>query len=188
MDIKLVRRFFQTPWDIPILTENYTVLDSAVYSLQQPTLNSDDHFLHVSTTVNPDLVGDLIVVGLQRFIVHKLMLERSNKNMLIYKLVVAYDDLVLHELIKYKNAIGTYVDSSVIDHNCACALADYGKKERITPSAQPLDSYEQEFMIAFKQLPDYRGAYTLTYHGIKYKVASFELDGGLLKIRATENL
>jgi hypothetical protein len=188
MDLARVRRFFQVPWDIYFLTDNQASHNDSFYSLQQPSINSDEQMLFVTTKVDPELLGDLIVINRQRFIVHKEMVERSNKDLTVYKLVVAYDDVILSEYIRHKNAIGAYVDNVVIEHHCACAVAEYGKKERIKPSSQPVDSYEQEFLIAFKQLPDYRGAYKLNYHGITYKVTSFEVDGGLLKIRAVEDL
>jgi hypothetical protein len=188
MDIARVRSFFQDSWDIDIITDNTVDLDSAIYSLQQPTLNSDDHFLHVTTNVDPELTGAVLRIDGQYFIVHKAMLERSNNSLIVYRLIVAYDNIILHKLIKYSNALGTYPDEATEHILCNCALAEYGKKERLTPTAQPLDSYEQEFYVGTKQLIDYRAAYTLDYQGIRYKVTSFELDSGVVKVRATENL
>lgn len=185
MNIARVRNFFQKSWDITILTDNNANFNTCTYSLHQPTINSDDHFLYVTSEQNLNLVGDLLVIANQRFIVHKPMLEHSNIDTFVYKLIVAYDTLALDELTRKENAIGTYIDEIVLTHTCACAISNYGKKDRYS---QPIDSYEQEFLIAAKQLPSYRGAYNLRYHDVLYKVTSFELDAGQLKIRATENL
>ncbi len=189
MDISQVRRKFQKTWNFSVLT-NYNVnLSTASYSLQQGSLNSDDMLLYVTSKVRPELEGSLIESQGQKWIVFQAMKEVANKNLYEYRLYPVTDILSLKSINIQKNDLGAVlVDSTgevIILH---CFVEEFSMKERAVPTAQPVESVQQSFIIAANELPDYRGAYELYYRGLKFKIDSFERSIGLIKIRATEDL
>ena len=189
MDIAQIRRKFQTLWDFSMLT-NYSIdLSTAYYSLQQESLNSDDMLLYVTSSVAPSLQGSLIESQGQKWIVALAMKEVVNLDLYEYKMFPVTDTITLTQLVTQENALGINVMADVgVDITLHCYVEEYSLKERTVPTAQPVESYQQSFLIAANELPDYHGTYELSYRGIKFKIDSFERSVGLVKIRATENL
>lgn len=188
MDISRVRMKFQKLWNFTVLTSYSINLNQAYYSLQQESLNSDDMLLYVTSTINPMLEGSLIEAYGQKWIVLVSMLEVVNKDLYEYKLFPATDIIVLQEFILQENALGSSAPSLGASYTIPCYLDEFTLKERSNPSAQPAEANVQSFIIAFNSIPDYKGHYVLTYKGLDYKIASFERDNGIVKIRAVENL
>lgn len=189
MDISQVRRKFQKPWDFSVLTFYSIDLSQAYYSLQQESLNSDDMLLYITSNIIPKLEGSLMISKGQKWIVAKAMKEVVNQDLYEYLMLPALDTLTLKEYNTRTNALGVnIVDESGIIHTLNCYLDDYSLKERTVPTAQPVESYQQVFIIAANELPEYDGVYELVYRGINYKIDSFEKVIGVIKIRATENL
>ena len=188
-DISRLRMKFQHKWDFIVHT-NYSIdLLQARYSLQQESLNSDDMLLYITSEIIPSLEGSLIESKGQKWIVASVMKEVNNQNLYQYLLYPVTDTITIKEVSTATNAIGTLIvddlgKETVLD----CFVEAYSLKERTMPTAQPVESYQQTFFIAANQLPDYRGAYVLSYRGLKYKLDSFERSIGLIKIRATEDL
>ncbi len=189
MDMTQIRLKFQKLWNFSVLT-NYNVnLSTAYYSLQQGSLNSDDMLLYVTSTVVPELEGSLIEADGQKWIVALAMKEVVNSNLFEYRLYPVTDTISLKAINIQENDLGAIlVDDTGEETLLHCFVEEYSLKERTTPTAQAIESYQQSFIIAANELPDYRGAYVLTYRGIKYKIDSFERVIGTIKIRATEDL
>ena len=189
MDMSQVRRKFQKLWNFSVLT-NYNVnLSTAYYSLQQGSLNSDDMLLYVTSTVRPELEGSLIESQGQKWIVFQSMKEVVNQNLYEYRLYPVTDTISLKSINIQENDLGAViVDDTGEVITLHCFVEEYSLKERSVPTAQAVESYQQSFFIAANELPDYRGAYVLSYNGLKYKIDSFERSIGLIKIRATEDL
>ena len=188
-DISRTRLKFQRKWDFVVHT-NYSIdLNQARYSLQQGSLNSDDMLLYVTSKVLPSLEGSLIESRGQKWIVALAIKEVVNQDLYEYRMYPVTDEIILSELVTTTNAVGTnLVSDSGPSTTLYCYVDDYSLKERTTPTAQPVESYQQAFFVAANQLPNYRGAYVLTYKGLKFKIDSFERLIGLIKIRATEDL
>lgn len=189
MDIHQVRRRFQTLWNFSVLT-NYNVnLSTAYYSLQQGSLTSDDMLLYVTSKINPELNGSLIELQNQKWIVATSFKELVNQDLYEYRLYPITDTFILKTMETTSNALGVNIVSDTgVEKIMNCYIEEYSLKERTVPTAQPVESYQQSFIIAANELPDYRGTYELTYKGHRYKIDSFERSVGLIKIRATENL
>jgi len=189
MDMSLIRRKFQRLWDFTIHTNYSTNLSTAYYSLQQGSLNSDDMLLYVTSEVVPSLEGSLIESKGQKWIVYRVMKEVVNLNLYEYRLYPVTDTLVLKVINIQSNDLGSVlIDDTGEELTLHCFVEEYSMKEKTVPTAQPVESYQQSFFIAANELPDYRGAYELSYRGLKFKIDSFERSIGLVKIRATEDL
>jgi len=189
MDIAQVRRRFQKEWNFSVLTLHNVNLSKACYSLQQGSLNSEDMLLYITSEVNPNLVGSLIELQEQKWIVYLAFKELVNQNLYEYKLLPVTDTFILRTLDTETNALGVnVVTDSGEDQVMSCFIEEYSLKERAVPTAQPVESYQQSFIIAANELPDYHGTYELSYKGLKFKIDSFEKAVGVVKIRATENL
>lgn len=188
MNISRVRKFFQKTWNFSMLTSYNKDLSTATYSLQQESLNSDNMLLYVTSEIIPELEGSLIEADGQKWIVAVAMKEVVNENLYEYRLYPVTDTLELISMVTQENAIGENITAEGEITTLHCYVDDYSLKERTVPTAQPVESYQQAFLIAFNELPDYRGIYILKYNGVPYKIDSFEKNVGLLKIRATENL
>ena len=189
MNVAQVRRKFQKIWDFFVLTKYSIDLSTACYSLQQGSLNSDDMLLYVTSEVVPNLEGSLIESQGQKWIVVLAMKEVVNQNLYEYRMLPATDTLILREFNTVTNALGVnIISNSDVSHTLHCYIEEYSLKERTVPTAQPVESYQQSFIIAANELPVYTGTYELIYRGIKFKIDSFERSIGIVKIRATENL
>jgi len=189
MDISQVRRRFQKLWNFSVLTLHNVNLSTAHYSLQQGSLNSEDMLLYMTLGINPELNGSLLELDGQRWIVATSFKEAVNQNLYEYKLLPVTDTFILKTMETTSNALGVNIVSDTgIEKTMNCYIEEYSLKERTVPTAQPVESYQQSFIIAANELPDYRGTYELTYKGHKYKIDSFERSVGIIKIRATENL
>ena len=188
-DISRTRLRFQRKWDFIVHT-NYSIdINQARYSLQQESLNSDDMLLYITSEVVPELEGSLIESQGQIWIVATAMKEVANQDLYEYRLYPATDTITIRAINTITNAIGTVlVDDSGVETILNCYVEEYSLKERTVPTAQAVESYQQSFFVAANQLPDYRGAYVLTYRGLQFKIDSFERSVGLIKIRATEDL
>ena len=189
MDMSQIRLRFQKLWNFSVHT-NYSVnLSKAYYSLQQGSLNSDDMLLYVTSTVVPNLEGSLIEAEGQKWIVALGMKEVVNKDLYEYRMYPVTDTIVIKEINTASNDLGlVLVDDTGTETTLHCYVEEYSLKERTVPTAQAVESYQQSFLIAANELPDYRGTYTLSYKGIRFKIDSFERAVGLIKIRATEDL
>jgi len=189
MDISQVRRKFQHLWDFTMLTSHNVNLSTAYYSLQQESLNSDDMLLYVTSDVVPSLEGSLLELEGQRWIVYLAMKELSNKKMYEYRLFPVTDTITIREVNTASNALGMVkVDDTGELITLDVFVEEYSLKERIVPTAQAVESYQQSFLVAANQLPNYRGTYILTYRGLNFKIDSFERSVGIIKIRCTEDL
>lgn len=189
MDITQVRRRFQKKWNFSVLTLPRVDLSTAYYSLQQESLNSDDMLLYITSVVRPNLEGSLIESQGQKWIVYLGMKEVVNQNLYEFRLYPVTDQITMTQKTTTTNAIGTtIVSGSGTPVTLDCYVEEYSLKERTVPTAQPVESYQQSFLVAANQLPDYRGIYELTYRGLRFKIDSFERLIGLVKIRATEDL
>lgn len=188
MNIHNVRARFQESWDFIVLTNYLADLSTCRYSLQQGSLNSDDMLLYVTSQFVPKLEGHLIEAKNQKWIVYQRIKEVVNHSLYEYRLFPAIDTFELIEVVTVKNSIGTKVMSEKAPITMHCFIEERSAKERAVPTVQVVESYQQTFIVAQEELPDYRGDYLLRYKGVKYKIDSFELLFGGLRIRATENL
>lgn len=188
MDIARVRLKFQELWNLTVFTSYSVDLNQAYYSLQQESLNSKNMLLYITSTINPQLEGSLIGGDGQKWIVYLAMLEVVNKDLYEYRLFPTVDTILLQEFLVQENALGASTPSLGTSYEIPCYLEEFTLKERSNPSSQPAEANVQSFVIAYNSLPDYKGHYMLTYKGLSYKIASFERDVGIVKIRAVENL
>jgi len=160
-------------------------------------------FLHITSTSNPRLEGSLIEISQQRWIVQKAMREHVNKDMWIYKLLPTHTKILLAVQVVTKNAIGSSQANDTVDGNelmldgtdlnivsgtYDAYLDFYDRKERLSPTAQPVDSFEQNFFIAVNQLENPRLPYVMYYSGDRYKVSSIERVAGSFKITAIKDV
>ena len=203
MDLSLVRLKFQKIWNNFLRTNYSGDLSQVHYSLQQESLNSEDMFLHITSPTNPQLEGSLIEISAQRWIVQKAMREHVNKDMWIYKLLPTHCKITLALSVTTKNAIGSTSADDTIDGNDKLVdgavlhvisgvydafLDFYDRKERLSPTAQPVDSFEQNFFIAVNQLENPKLPYVMYYGMDRYKVGSIERVAGSFKITAIKDV
>ncbi len=203
MEISAVRSRFQKKVDFFIPAKYTGNVFHKSYSLQQDPLTSDKFLLYITSSSNPTIDGLMMFIHNQPWLVYKHFLERSNKNMFEYQLMPANERVGIKALITRENALGdvtdglstdgntTLVDGNVdliFDNDFHCYLDSFDRKERVQPTAQAVDAFEQTFILAQAQLQDYQAPFTIYYKGNAYKVMSSTNDYGVIKIRATQDL
>lgn len=189
MDISKVRLRFQKAWNFTVLTNASVIISQARYSLQQESLNSKDMLLYVTCKTMPLIESHVIEGEGQRWIVYLAMKEVVNTDLYEFRLFPVTGSFTLEALNIATNDLGMMPasgdgETTEVD----CYIEEYSLKERTVPTAQPVESYQQSFIVAASSIPDYHGAYKIYYKGIKFKVDSFERTAGMVRIRATEDL
>ncbi len=187
MDISLVREKFQKPWNFNIVTDYSGDVSHWYYSFQEESLNSDDKLLYITAPERPDILGHLLELDGQRWIVWKLYREHFNKKLWQVLLLPSLDTLVLKTVPIASNALGSVPTTGDIkEYIIDVFIEDYGLKERTVPTAQPVESFQNVFYAAEKQFPKAE-VFEAYYQDKKYKVDSLERNIGAVKIRATED-
>lgn len=203
MELSNVRRRFQTQIDF-FVPAKYTIkIFHESYSLQQDPLTSEKFLLYITSKLNPQLDGYLIFIRKQPWLVYKYFMERSNKDMYEYQVMPANDFVTIKALqtttglmgqnLKSQSTDGNEVlldgnDQLIFNNEFHCYIDRLDRKERVQPTTQPVDAFEQTFVLARSQLVDYHLPFTLQYKGDDYKVMSSTSDYGVIKIRATKDL
>jgi len=155
MDISQVRRKFQRLWDFTVLTNYSEDLSTAYYSLQQESLNSDDMLLYVTSSFKPDLEGSVIESNGQRWIVYQIFKDLVNKELYEFRLYPVLNQVTLKEVNLSSNDLGlVQTEGPDTEYVLDCYVEEYSLKERAVPTAQPVESYQQQFIVAANQLPD----------------------------------
>ena len=145
--------------------------------------------LYVTFNSQPPIEGHVLEAENQKWIVYLGMKEVFNNNLYQFRLYPVTNTVSLKPISIGTNDLGMVPTSDqttaiVLD----CYVDEFSKKEKPSPTAQPVEAFQQTFIVAKEQLPDYRGAYELFYKDIKYKIDSFEISSGIIKIRATQDL
>ena len=202
MEIFNVRRRFQKKVDFFIPAKYTGDVFHKSYSLQQDPLTSEKFLLYITSNTNPMLQGIFMYVHKQPWIVYKYFMERSNKDMYEYQVMPANDYIGLKTLQTSENLMGTANEGTVTDGNLVkldgnstlifdnmihCFVDSFDRKERVQPTAQAVDAFEQTFILASSQLADYPLPFVIYYKGNEYKVMSQTHDYGIIKIRATRD-
>jgi hypothetical protein len=189
MDISKVRLKFQRSWDFIIHTDASIDLSQALYSLEQGSLNSDNMLLYVTNLTLPPLEGHVIESHSQKWIVFKMFKEVVNEKLYEFRLYPVLGSLILRQVNSETNDLGLVpVSGPTTSYTLDCYIEEFSQKERTVPTKQPVESYEQTFLVAAKQMPTSLEAADLIYEGHKYKIGSFEHLNGIVKIRATKDL
>ena len=203
MELYNVRRRFQDKIDFFIPAKYLINIFHKSYSLQQDPLTSEKFLLYITSDINPRLEGVFLYIHKQPWIVYKYFRERSNKDMFEYQVRPANDYVGIKALQNTKSIMGVAVqgtntdgNSTLLDGNSTlifdnefnCFVDSFDRKERVQPTAQAVDAFEQTFMLAQSQLEDYQLPFVLYYRGNEYKVMSKTSDYGIIKIRATRDL
>jgi len=203
MNIHSVRRRFQHKVDFFIPSKYTGNIFQGFYSLQQDPLNSERFLLYITISFKPNIVGHLIFIKNQPWLVHRFFKEVVNLSLYEYLLMPTNDMLDILVIRQSVNALGTSNTEISTDGNnflldgnslfipnnrVHCILDTFSRKERINPTVQPADAYERTFFIARSQMIDYQVPIAVYYKGIRFKVMSKTPYDGAVELRATQEL
>ena len=186
MNIHLVRRKFQVLGNITVSTDTNIDLSHLPYSLQQESLNSEKMLLYITTSVDLQLEGHLLIIKDQKWIVYQAMKETVNNQLYEYLLLPATDNLTIKFVSIEENALGLIeTNQPTTETTVSCYVGDRGIKER--GSLPPVETIQQVFFVANKEMPNTSIPYEIYYFGKKYKINSTERVVGVIKFRLTED-
>lgn len=186
MDIANVRRHFQKPASFSVLTPYNKSLSRVLFNLSQGSLR-DEINLHITSDSDLNLIGHLIKIANQTYIVYRQLGEPFSTTHYLYNLLPAISIVSLAEITTAKNAIGSAPPTIGLYKDYFCFINSYATAELQRPTQQVTQMYQQEFVLANKSI-DLSKTYKLAYLGQAYKIKSKLLDNGLVKIFAVEDV